>query len=297
MRYQQPSQTAAQVALARAVEFKLPVHRRICHDPYAQFFVAPDRQRVCANWLWRKLYRFRSEMFVPGVVGAVVARTRYMDDYLSACVADGIEQLVILGAGYDTRALRCASVLTAVRVFEVDHPATQQRKRQILKQIAGAPQSDTVYVPVRFNSEDLGQKLLASGYRDEAQTLFIWEGVTYYITAHAVDQTLKFVAQNAGAGSSIIFDFFPPSVAAGTCQLKEARRMRTYFAQLGEGLVFGIDPAEVEAFLARRGFCNIGQVTGRQLKQKYFLGLNRYRNVSDIFLIAHASIAQNEQGE
>jgi methyltransferase (TIGR00027 family) len=290
MESHQPSQTAAQVALARAIEYMLPGHRRICHDPYAYHFINDDRKRVCQHWLWRKLYRIRTEMLVPGVVGAVVVRARYIDDYLEACVASGIEQLVILGAGYDTRALRCGRLLESVRVFEVDHPATQQRKLSVLNQIAQAPAAETAYVAVRFNCEDLGQKLLGAGYRPDAKTLFIWEGVTYYITAKAVDDTLAFIVQNAGAGSSIVFDFFPPSVADGTCTLKEARAMRAWFAQLGEHLTFGVDPEAAEAFLTTRGFRQIYLVTARELKQRYFKGLNRFRNVSDIFALVIAGV-------
>ena len=162
----------------------------------------------------------------------------------------GIDQLVILGAGYDTRAFRIEALARGVKVFEVDHPATQERKMALTKMAVGALPAHVAYVPFRFNSEDLVEKLNSTGYRKDARTVFIWEGVTYYISPRAVDHTLRFVVEGSGAGSSIVFDYFPPSVADGTCHLKEARTMRAFFARFGEGIIFGIEAEAIEAFLS-----------------------------------------------
>ena len=211
MRRQEPSQTAARVALVRAIETLLPEKRRLCSDPYAVHFLDEPMKRIYGSRLQRNLYRLRSHFYMPGVIGSVLMRTRFIDDYLNAALADGIKQLVILGAGYDTRAIRFAALTDGSKVYEVDHPATQQRKIAITQAVIGAPLDHVVYVPVRFNSEDMNEKLTAAGYCRDSKTVFIWEGVTYYISPRAADKTLQFVAKQSGAGSTIVFDYFPPN--------------------------------------------------------------------------------------
>ncbi len=122
------------------------------------------------------------------------------------------------------------------------------------------------------------------------KTLFIWEGVTYYITARAVDDTLGFIAGHSCKGSSVVFDYYPPSVADGTCMLKEARSMRAAFERFGEGLTFGIDPAAVDEFLFARGFGCISNFSRENLKSKYLGKANGKRKLSEIFYIVHASV-------
>lgn len=290
MRRDEPSRTALRVALARAIETLLPEKRRLCADPYAKYFLDEPAKHIYASWLRRRLFHFRSDYFMPGVIGSVMVRTQFVDDYLKTTMAVGIEQLVILGAGYDTRAFRINALAKGVKVFEVDHPATQERKKAITKTAVGELPAHVAYVPFRFNSEDLIEKLDAVGYRKNASTLFIWEGVTYYISPQAVDDTLRCVVEGSGAGSSIVFDYFPPSVADGTCHLKEARTMRAFFARFGEGILFGIEPEIIEAFLSDRGFDQIHNFTCQDFK-KIYLGANkRKRKLSELFFIVHATV-------
>ncbi len=119
-------------------------------------------------------------------MGFLVARERHVDEYLRTCLAEGIEQLVILGAGYDARAYRFKLELRGVRAFEVDHPATQQAKLKRLQHVLGRMPAQVVYVPVDFNTQTLGEQLAACGYDERLKTLFIWQGVTHYLTPEAV---------------------------------------------------------------------------------------------------------------
>ncbi len=290
MRAEEPSATAERVAATRAVEFRRPAHKRICSDPLARHFLGGRLARVHRHWLLRKLFSIRTERIVPGAIGSVMARTRYFDDCLEAYIRDGLEQLVILGAGYDTRAYRFDGLKEKSRVFEVDHPATQQVKTGKLKKLFGSLPDHVVYVPVRFNSENFGEKLVENGYDSSLKTFFIWEGVTYYISARAVDETLAFVAGCSGKGSSIVFDYFPPGVADGTCDFQEARAMRTIFKELGEDFTFGVDPDKMEDFLSKRGFSNIENVSSKEYKARYFTGSNHRRTVSRIFFFVHARV-------
>jgi methyltransferase (TIGR00027 family) len=133
--------------------------------------------------------------------------------------------LVILGAGYDTRAYRFDKLKEEVKVFEVDHPATQKVKIEKVSKALGSLPGHVVYVSVDFEKERLDKKLSESGYNKSLKTLFIWEGVTMYLTAEAVDETLAFVAGNSGKGSSIIFNYIFRSVLDGTCELEYAPKV------------------------------------------------------------------------
>jgi methyltransferase (TIGR00027 family) len=148
-----------------------------------------------------------------------------MDDYLGACLRAGIEQLVILGAGLDSRAYRIEGLKGQVRVFEVDHPATQAAKLAKLTKLFGALPAHVTYVPIDFDAETL-EKLFDFGYSRQHKTLFIWEGVVHYLTAEAVDQTLSFVSKHSGAGSSIIFDYVYTSALTAAHKREEIVRMQ-----------------------------------------------------------------------
>jgi methyltransferase (TIGR00027 family) len=290
MRKDQPSFTAAGIALARAIESTKPAGERVCYDPFARHFIG----RLFFYFLRLFVDIGYSEKRGPGVMGFLVARDRYIDDYLQSCLDDGLEQLVILGAGYDSRAYRFEKLKGQVKVFEVDHPATQQAKKEKLRKILGELPEHVVYVPVDFATETLEKRLYESGYDKRLKTLFIWQGVTYYLTPEAVDSTLAFVANHSGQGSSIIFDYMDTSLLNGTIKRGEVSGMRRYRRFTGEGLTFGIDEGTIEKFLHQRGFCQIKNVTTGCLKKAYFTGVNQKREVAPGYAIVAATVKFRE---
>jgi methyltransferase (TIGR00027 family) len=285
MKKQQSSLTAEGIALVRAMESEKPADERICYDPYARYFVSPALALVAQLFFKIGYARRRG----PGVQEFLIARARYIDDYLQACIDDGIEQLVILGAGFDSRAYRFEALKGQAKVFEVDHPATQQVKIERLKKILGALPTHVVFVPIDFESESLEKRLPECGYEKQRKTLFIWEGVVCYLPAEAVDRTLAFVANNSGAGSSIIFDYIYAAVIRGTLKRGETAAMRRNRWLTGEALVFGIEEGQIEEFLQRRGFAHIQNATSADLKV-YFTGVNRGREVAPVYAIASATV-------
>ena len=286
MRPSLPSKTAQHVALVRAIESLRPAGRRICWDPYARFFLQGRMKRIYLLWPLRKLFCFTSERYLPGVIGAVLLRTRYIDDWFSAQVTSGVRQVVNLGAGYDTRWLRFSSQLQRARVFEVDHPATQDRKVSLLRSFLPTLPGNLVLVPVRFNRDALDEKLAEVGYRQDLPTAFIWEGVTYYISRSAVERTLAFITTLSAPASAIVFDFFPPTVAEGSSHLKEGRGMHQLFRGIDEAITFGIDVDKLEPFLKNMGFRNTLIVTARELWRKYHPRKGRRLKISDLFSLA-----------
>ena len=136
----------------------------------------------------------------------------------------------------------------------------------------------------------MGEKLFDFDYSRQAKTLFIWEGVVHYLTAEAVDQTLEFVLRNSGSGSSIVFDYVYTSALTAAHKRGEIVRMQRAKRYTGEGLVFGIEEGQVEEFLRVRGYTQICNVTGQDLKRIYFTGVNRTRAIAPIYAIVHATV-------
>ena len=195
--------------------------------------------------------------------------------------------------------LRFGALRDKVAVFELDHLETQRIKLQRIQAQVGADLPHVRFIPIDFSEDNLGEKLFAQGYDAQLKTFFIWEGVTYYLPGAAVDGTLAFIRRYAGRGSSVVFDYFPPSVAAGTTDLVEARALRDGLQTIGEAIVFGIAPDRIAEFLGQRGFRVAAHLTSTDYQARYFLDVNRGRRVSDMFIFVQArvddSIDQHQQ--
>ncbi|WP_319524543.1 SAM-dependent methyltransferase [uncultured Desulfosarcina sp.] len=288
MKGDQSSITAENNALLRAHEAMRPESERICHDPYAVYFM-PDRILSSADRTDQIEIAISDwETHFPGVCNSILARTRFIDDCLEEAINDGLQQLVILGAGYDTRAFRFRAIKEKTTVFELDHPTTQKRKLAIIQNHLDWNASSIRHIPIDFAKEELSEKLFSCGYDDRLKTLFIWEGITYYISASAVDRTLDFINHHTPSKSGIVFDYFPPTVADGTTRLPEAKALREGLKRIGEELLFGIKPDEIFAFMKKRGFQVVRNLSSRDYQQAYC----KRRNVSDMFLFVQATVSR-----
>ena len=223
-----PRKMASQIAGVRASETHLPEDERVFYDPYAEYFLN-DEMREGLNDLDKvRTAISQYEQMMLGVNGAIVARVRFIDEYLLGCIAAGLKQLVIIGAGFDTRAYRLEDAKENLKVFEVDHPVTHKVKVEKIKEIFGSLPDHVIYVPVIFGADRFDQKLLENGYNPRLKTLFIVEGLLMYIPPPAVDGLLSFVVKASGPGSSFVADYFTESVVEGTCPLKESQVLRQF---------------------------------------------------------------------
>jgi methyltransferase (TIGR00027 family) len=284
------SRTADLAAVLRATESMKRADKRVCDDPYAKDFLSGIYSVGLKSRLLTKIALWYTELKSPGGIGHIVARTKHYDDYLKTCIEDGIEQLVILGAGYDSRAYRFDELKGRVKVFEVDHPTTQRVKKEKVRKIFGSFPDHVVYVPIDFDKEKLEEKLLESGYDENLKTLFMWEGVVMYLTAEAVDETLDFVANNSGEGSSIVFDYILQSVMDGTCEFEEAEKWRKQVERRGEAPSFGIKEGAVAEFLSERGFYQVKDVNYQFLENTYLKPKGSNRKVSRHYGYVHATV-------
>jgi methyltransferase (TIGR00027 family) len=278
MKKTRASGTALGTAAMRAIESERPATERICYDPFARELTDT------VFYLLIKLLAGYGERRTHGALTFIVCRCRYFDDYLQECLKSGTAQLVILGAGLDSRAYRDELLQGVVKTFEVDHPATQASKIERVKKVFGKIPTNVAYVPIDFNDETL-DKLLACGYDRSLKTLFIWEGVTFYLDAEAVDATLAWVRANAAPSSAIIFDYQ---------YISEPTRAHAVLSRLtGERRAFRIEKGQIGDFLTWRGFTQVVNANAEQLKRIYCTGPNQGRTVAEIYAIVHAQVGDS----
>lgn len=271
MRDQRPSFTASWVAGWRGLGHLLG-DDQIADDPYGARFGgrwAEALARAGGSAAMRAgLIRLPQ---VASWVGYMQVRTRLFDDELRSFLAAGGRQVVILGAGYDCRAARFATLLAGAQVFEIDHPATQERKRRVLATQGAAPAVH--YVPWHFERRALGElpgALAELGLELARPTLTVWEGVTMYLSPAAIDATIAAVRELGGDGSRLVFNYLTRDVIERPRGL--LRLARAAVASVGEPFTFGWHPAELPAFFAARGWkltrdTDLGDVTADMLPE------------------------------
>jgi methyltransferase (TIGR00027 family) len=290
MKASRSSKTAEQMAVSRAIETRRPAAERICSDPVAEGLLGlPYRALLVAKPLRDAIERVIERLFA-GHHHYVLARTRYIDDFLAEHLAPEVKQLVILGAGFDSRAHRFADRLRDVAVFEVDHPATTREKQARVARALGAGAARVTYVPVDFDRHDLGTELARRGYRKDLRTIFLWEGVTAYVTAAGVDATLGFIRGNSGPKSRVLFDYVLAGVLDGSCTMRGAQNEVDKMKRTSEPFVFGIAEAGVEPFLTARGFEQVRDVGADDLGARYLRGERKTRYIKPWWRIAHAEV-------
>jgi methyltransferase (TIGR00027 family) len=259
MDHQQPSMTALRVARLRA-RHQISSFASVFVDPYAIPLLGEGEPRA-ADLAAEDAYTRRLRLFV-------VARSRFAEDSLVAAVKRGVRQVVILGAGLDTLSLRNPHPTTGLRIFEVDHPATQAWKRQMLVAARIAEPDATVFVPVDFERQFLSEELARSGYAVGDPGFFIWLGVVPYLTREAIFSTLSFIA--AVPGSEVVFDYGEPPESreepARTMLLERARKL----AEKGEPWISFFNPGALAADLGKTGFDEIEDFSGGDLAIRYF---------------------------
>src|SRR5262245_9435384 len=290
MRAGQASRTAEYMALFRALETSRPEARRLFGDPLARSFLGRPLglvARLGALPGARRLVRAIVDRRVPGARSSGVARTRYIDDAI-ARLGGQTEQLVILGAGFDCRAYRLPA-LSGAAVFEVDHPDTLAAKRRVLEGALGALPARVRFVPLDFNRGDLASAMSAAGYRPSLRTLFLWEGVTNYLSEAAVDATLRWCAR-AAAGSRLLFTYAHADVLAHPDAFVGAARLFASLARFGERWTFGIEPGRLSAFLAERGLSLESDLGASEYRELYYGGAAGEMRGYEFYRIAVARV-------
>lgn len=264
------SRTAEIMALLRALETARPAGARLFDDPLAAGFLSPGLRRL-ARWasvpVLRALLPRYLDWRLPGARSSGIARTRLIDDWAAGHVAAGARQIVLLGAGFDSRAWRLPA-FAALPVFEVDHPATAAEKRRRLAG-AGADAARIVSVTIDFDREKLPEALSRAGFDRSRRTLVIWEGVTNYLTAEAVAAVIGW-AGSLAAGSGLIFTYVDEAVLREPRRFAGAARILREVSGAGEPWTFGFDPARLPRYLSERGLRLLEDLGADEYRARYF---------------------------
>ena len=200
-------------------------------------------------------------------------RARVPEDAVAAAIEDGVEQYVILGAGLDSFAYRRRDLVDRLRLFEVDHPASQAWKRQRLEEIGVPCPPQLTFVPVDFEHQTLREALEAAGFDSAAPAIFSWLGVTMYLTVAAIRSTLSTVAAGP-SGTKIILTYNqPPSALSGVGAQTEGA-LRVIVAGMGEPMITTFLPAEIEALVRSEGFGDVTHFGPDEAKATYYPGRN-----------------------
>ncbi len=289
-----PSWTAGWVAGLRGLAPVVPLEARLIEDPYGARFAGEAFVRLSAAARRHpRLAPFVASLGGSQLLGRVLMmqlRTRALDDLLRDFVRASGRQLVLLGAGYDARAWRFRDELAGARVFEVDHPTTQARKRRLLAE-AGAPPADVAFLAWDFEGRPLAElpgALAGLGHDPSKRTLTIWEGVTNYLTPEAIDATVRTVRAYSAPGSSLGLTY---GEADAIRRPRGWERLDQWFiASRGEPFRFGFRPAELPAYLRERGFVvqsdqSLADVAAARLPP-------RYRRFTSALGVRHVAVAR-----
>lgn len=284
------SSTAQWVAMFRAAESALPGDRGIYRDEDASLFVADLKLGLLAAGprIARATLAFL-DIWTPGLAGQAFVRYRYFDELLSQMLAEGLKQVVVLGAGYDATGLRLSRRGSTATVFEVDEAETQARKRALLAEIDPCVFERTVFVECDFARNSVAERLKDAGHSRDERTLFSWLGVSWYLDARAVDESLAGLAAGASPGSKIVFDYVHSSAISAASKPRGSGLAARVVARHGEPWTFGLDPGDVEGWLAGLGWRVVENVPASKQRDRYQrLHAGRLRAAADWVSVVQA---------
>lgn len=291
--------TAQGVAKQRLIESLAKPDKRVVYDPYADKFVLGAS---IIKLMGHKLSVWLTKKFAPGFHEHLISRTRFIDDLIEKSTANEAEQYVILGAGYDLRAHRL-DLPSTLKIFEVDQPEVQLRKRSKLPK--NLPNSENVtYVSVDFNHQSLKTQLLDAGFNQNKPTVFTLEGVSQYITKDAVISTLQVLAElTQKTSATFCFSYVDkllnedPKACFGKGYpnpAKKAQTIKKLSAKVGEPWISFYSAEEIGNMLSQYGFSLIENKTLADLNAVYFTPVGRTLSEDQIFKLEHFVVAKSK---
>ena len=279
-------------AATRVIELYTPKNQRLFDDQIG-YKLLPPGWKVFLRFFYlpglRSAVLALRERRMPGSLGGILLRTRYIDDLLIRSLAKGLEQVVILGAGFDTRAYRLPGI-DQVQVFEVDLPGTGTLKRKRLTKVLGAVPDHVTLVGINFDQQNLADVLAGAGFKKGKKTFFIWEGVTQYLTEEAVKDTLEFVSGASGPGSGIVFTYIRRALLEGIGAPEWFPGFLGFAEKVGSPIKFGLNPQELGGYLLNLGLTLISDVGAEEYQDLYLKPVDRELSIFNIERAAYAEV-------
>jgi len=265
------SETAIFAALYRAVSNKEFKSEKFGPDYLAEYFLPSHFKFFIKFKRIRVNVKNKSDKYTPGMYEYMLARTAFFDRIFMDALNKNTPQVVLLGAGYDTRAYRFAQLNNKTKIIELDIGTTQNRKMKCLKKARINIPKQVNFVPINFNEEALKEVLEKSGYERDEQTLFLWEGVSYYLDPESVDETLKFVSHSSHNESAIAFDYY---VSVSEDNVDDYYGAKTLIQtwrkhRSNESFIFSIEEGKLESFLEQRGLKIVSHLDTREIEKTF----------------------------
>jgi len=271
----QPSRTSIVVAALRAFGAREPDLSVRNPDVLAERLITPAELQLIgehpiAKALADEYERGRQNREVAGMANLLLIRTRFIDDHLKQALEQGATQIVILGAGFDTRAYRFAELLKNKQVYEVDYRSTQEIKKRRLAAASVTVPSTVHFVEIDFKVDSLRDALHNAGYRTTEKTFFIWEGVSMYLTEDVVRETLRSIARESSSGSSLVLDFAEMATIELLQKFPQLSQHK-YTTRWGEPWIFGLPDAHEAQFFQECGLAlrEVLPFFGREASRRY----------------------------
>jgi methyltransferase (TIGR00027 family) len=283
--------TALGAAICRLLEQHQPKETRLFNDPLVKDLVGGPVRVMMQFGSMRNFTIKQMDAVAKGLFGVQICRTRFIDDAVQMALTQGIEQLVILGAGLDTRPYRLPGI-ERVKVFEVDLPTVQTDKTKKLQKHLGHLPKNVTFIPIDFDTQTLDAVFAGKGFDPSKPAVFIWEGVTQYISEEAVRQTLSFVGKSA-PGSIILFTYVLRSIIERHSDIPDAGKMMDAVAKNSTPWIFGLEPSTLQAFLQPFHLSLVADVGNADYQEKYLQPLKRNLTVFEGERIVQAIVARS----
>jgi methyltransferase (TIGR00027 family) len=280
--------TALGAATCRLIEQSQPEKVRLLNDPVVKDLVG-TLIRILLRFASMRNYTIkRTDAIMQGIYGGQICRTRFIDDVVQAGLLHGIGQLVILGAGFDTRPYRLADA-ESVKVLEVDLPSVQgEKKKKILKRFGRFPENVS-FVPMDFDTQSLESALAGTAFDPSRPAVFVWEGVSQYLSEEAVRRTLSFVGKST-PGSILVFSYVLKDIVERRSHIPGADKLMDVVAKNNAPWLFGLEPGNVQSFLKPFHLDLTEEVGNADYQIRYLKPLGRSLIVSECERVVQASV-------
>jgi len=288
MAKQRVGNTALGAATCRLIEQYQPEEIRLFHDPLVKDLVGTPIRVLMQFASMRTLTMRQMDAITPGIYGVQIARTRFIDDAVRDALARGIGQVIILGAGLDTRPYRLAG-MQDVKNFEVDLPWVQAEKKKKLQKRFGHLPPHVTFLPLDFDTQSLETVFTATAFDPANPAVFVWEGVTQYLSEKAVRQTLAFIGTSA-PGSIFVFTYILKSLIERRSGIPGADRMMDRMARQGSPWLFGLSCESLASLLEPFHLRLLADVGSADYQTTYFKPMKRELVVSAMERIAQATV-------
>ena len=261
MQANQASRTAIAAAAVRAAHVLRDAKPLVCADDYALRMTSKPWQVILKSDLLHWLV-FRKLLGVMRPIRSVIiGRQRFAEDALLDAIERGVDQYVLVGAGFDSFALRRPDLAERLAIFEVDHPDTQQAKQERVLELVGALPTHVRYLPLDFEMQTVVDALKASDFDPAKPAIFAWLGVVAYLTPDAVFSTLKSLADYSAAGSELIFDYAIPLDLVPAHEMEAMQALLGFVEKRGEPLKSEFDPVQLAGNVQDMGYRVISDLT------------------------------------